>query len=77
MVEIMLLVLVLAVVYAVKAVSIAKMGEDSIEKSVSFSWVKPERDAVESPAWKREAAASAAPAVAPVRVYARRHPNAA
>lgn len=78
MLEIMVLVLVLAVVYAVKAVSIMKSADEIAENSASFSWMKPEvPEPGAEPAWLREEQADAASVRPAVRVYSQRRPNAA
>ena len=46
--EIIALVLVLAAVFAMKAVSILHWQDEEVAKSVSFSWTKPDMQPVEA-----------------------------
>ena len=74
MVEIVVFTLVLVAIFAAKAASIMFMGEDAVEKSASFSWMKP-GVAEQAVAWKMES--EPARATVPVHVHVRRHPKAA
>jgi hypothetical protein len=75
MVEIAVFALVLIAVFAAKAASIVFMADDAIEKSASFSWVKPGVADEAVSAWDVEP--EPARSVVPVRVYAHRRPKAA
>lgn len=77
MVELVVIMLVLAIIFAVKAASIALMPDDVIWKSTSFSWMRPTAQDAVVPAEAVEVAPKRETATVSVRAYSGRRPKAA
>ena len=77
MVELVVIMFVLAIIFAAKAASIALMPDDAIWKSTSFSWMKPSAQDAVIPAKALEVAPKRESATVSVRAYSGRRPKAA
>ena len=76
MVGIAVFVVVLAVVFALKALSIVRMADDAIVKSTAFSWLAPKAQDAQDATAAAAAQAPEAKRSAQVHVF-RRRPHAA
>lgn len=70
MLEMAVIGLVLAAMFALKTASMLRWREDEVAKSASFSWAKPQAGQDEMPAWQREE--QAAPVAVRVAAFGRR-----